>query len=274
VVLYPINPHQEPVQRSKVISAWAAVLERQTLRADSYWLIAQPDHAALAGDLAVNFSSPDFPRLDDEVVRAVALHDAGWAEFDGGSECGSGTQVGHRPPPTPMRDGSGRPLSFLQVLPRDFVRAWENSIECASRGSPLGGLLVSGHFCRLAEHRMDSANDTCEDTDLIRSFLKAEKQRQGELMGRQERAQKEINQLIDILQFCDLLSLYLCCRARAEATFPQNIASSPVTVRREGEVCVLDPSPFAKGLSLGVAARRDPTSKTEANAVTLPLLIK
>ena len=121
---------------------------------------------------------------------------------------------------------------------------------------------------------MDSANDTREDTDLIRSFLKAEKERQEELIGRQERSQKEINHLVDILQFCDLLSLYLCCGARAEAAFPQNIASRPVTVRREGEICVLNPSPFAKGLSLGVAAQRDPTSRTEANAVTLPLLIK
>ena len=95
-----------------------------------------------------------------------------------------------------------------------------------------------------------------------------------ELIGRQVRSQQEINHLVDILQFCDLLSLYLCCGARSEAVFPQNIASRPVTVRREGEICVLNPSPFAKGLSLGVAAQRDPTSRPETNAVTLPLLIK
>ena len=178
MVLYPINVDQEPVQRSKAISAWAAVFERQAVRADSYWLIAQPDHAALAGDLANNFSSPDFPRLDEEVIRAIALHDAGWAEFDGGGERGSGAQACNRQP-TPMRDRGGRPFSFLQVGPRDFVRAWKNSIQCASKGSPVGGLLVSGHFCRLAENRMDSANDTRKDTDLICSFLKAEKQRQG-----------------------------------------------------------------------------------------------
>jgi hypothetical protein len=258
MVLFLLNSGDGQPPHSGIVSAWETVAEQQGARAPAYWLVSQPDHATLAGDLAANFSSPDFPVLDADVVRAIALHDTGWAEFDG----------------SPMRDRSGRPLSFLQVAPKDFVRAWKDSIEAAEQDSLIGGLMVSGHFRRLAGNWLKSGQGEAEDKNIVRSFLSAEDERERRLVRQQSRSRDEIEKLIDVLQFCDLLSLYLCCGARSAVSFPQRIADRNVVLQRHGEACVLHPSPFGKGVSLGVPARRDPISAAESDATTLPVILK
>ena len=270
MILHPLSP--TPQVSCDPMPAWDAVAVTQQQSASAWWLIAQPDHAALAGELAVHFAAPDFPAMDPDVVQAIALHDAGWAKYDGGSEAGGGIKGA---PPQAQRDSSGRPLSFLQAPVNTFVEAWTASIHLAQeKAGAIGGLMVSGHFRRLAEYRQDSVEDTPEDAALIHRFLANEVQQDEARFRRQSRSRPEVERLVDLLQFCDLLSLYLCCGSRASIHFPQKIASRPMILRRNGELCQLDPSPFREEVSLGVPARRDPASRTEPNTRVLPILIR
>ncbi len=148
MVLYPLNSPERT--REDLIPAWDAIERTQKQAATEWWLIAQPDHAALAGDLASRISSSEFPQLDSQLLQAIALHDEGWAQFDGGS--------------APKLNGQGRPLSFLEAAPPEFVSAWCGSIARAAHVAPMGGIMVSEHFCRLARARLQSFRDTPSGT--------------------------------------------------------------------------------------------------------------
>ena len=268
MILCPLQP--AATRPSEVLSAWDAIATAQQEGASAWWLVAQPDHAVLAGELAAQLDVPEFSRLEDDEARAIALHDAGWAKYDGGGAAGGGKGA----VPQPLRDPSGRPLSFLQVPVPIFVEAWVASIHCAEeKAGAIGGLMVSGHFRRLAEHRLTSVADPPEDAARIREFVESESRHDAARLPRQSRSRQQIERLVDVLQFCDLLSLYLCCGSRASVQFPQAIGPRPVVLRRDGELCLLDPSPFPQEISLGVPARRDPVSHTEANTCVLPVLI-
>ncbi|MFB3917894.1 MAG: DUF3891 family protein [Terriglobales bacterium] len=255
-----LRPLEQPAQHKESLSAepvpaWTAVAARQSRAAPSWWLISQPDHAALSGDLAANFVSPLFPRLDPLVVRSIGVHDSGWSIFPAESSLG----------PQPLLNTAGKPLSFIEFSPWDFLRAWKGSIERAESIAPVGGIIVSRHFCGLAEFRIRTSKDPDTDRRAIRHFLECEKARQQRLSEQCALDPAELNKLVQVLQFCDLLSLYLCCGADEFVEFPQPISSRPVRVSRDGgDFYRLDPSPFqiaaesARPVSLGVKARLYP----------------
>lgn len=268
MILRPLHP---AAPSSEIVPAWNAVASTQQQDSSAWWLIAQPDHAALAGNLAARFRPADFPLLDSNAVRAITLHDSGWAALDGGGEAGGGTGES----PQLLRGHSGRPLSFLDAPVRVFMPAWTDSIRCAEESAgAIGGLMVSGHFRRLAQHRVNAVQDTPENAARLHEFLKAEGREDERRLARQGRSQKEVGSLVDLLQFCDLLSLYLCCGSRASVQFPQLLGTRPTVLRRDGERCVLEPSPFHEQVSLGVPARRDPVSRDEPNSCVVPVLIR
>jgi hypothetical protein len=275
MVLYPIgDPPSTPAMREDgFVPAWDAVEETQRRVAAGYWLITQPDHAALAGELAAHFVSPGFPSLEEHAVRAIAVHDAGWALF--GPE-----QENPAPPPT---DASGKPLSFLEILPEDFIRAWSASIDRAEGGSPVGGIMVSRHFCRLGRGRLAAGGDNAADTQRLVTFLKQEAQREQRLGGCVPYTQPELERLTDVLQFCDLLSLYLCCGTRRGVEFPQKLSGNRVRLRQHDGAFLLEPSPFQRGdraapsggdLSLQVTAWRYPRSEGQPDSCTLALEVR
>jgi hypothetical protein len=275
MVLYPIgDPRRSPASGEEAfVSAWDAVEETQHRSAASYWLITQPDHAALAGELAAHFVSPRFPCLEESVVRAIAVHDAGWALF--GPE-----QENPSPPPT---DASGKPLSFLEIVPEDFIRAWSASIDRAEAGSPVGGIMVSRHFCRLGRGRLAAGGDNRTDTRRLLTFLEQEAQRERRLGASLPHTQPELERLADVLQFCDLLSLYLCCGTRRGVEFPQKLGGNTVRLRHRDGAFVLHPSPFQKGdtpapsglnLSLQVKAWRYPRCAGQPDSTTLAFQVK
>jgi hypothetical protein len=237
---------------------WNAIARRQKQYAASYWVVAQPDHAALSGALAANFSSHHFPALEEAVVRAIGVHDSGWGIFESEATC------------TPELTETGKPRSFIEIAPPRFTLAWTGSIDRAEEVAPMGGIIVSRHFCWLAEGRLVMHTDTEPDAALIRHFLEQEERRQQRL-ARLDPRHDQVERFVSVLQFCDLLSLYLCCGADDDVEFPQAFNSRPVRLRREQGACVLNPSPFAQPVSLAVAARRYPAA-AEA-ATTLPFLL-
>jgi hypothetical protein len=251
-----LNPRLSPADQSPAsgiprsfIPAWDAVFRTQKASAASWLLVAQPDHAALAGELAQRIQSSDFPTLDDEVLRAISLHDEGWQSFDD----------------QPMIHDR-RPLSFLDLGPSEFLEAWTKSTSTAEGVGPLAGILVSGHFLRLAHVHIETRGEN----PLVRKFVQDESARQNRLRSHQKHSLEELSVLVDVLQFCDLLSLYLCCGTREAVEFPQRFNNHSVRLYREGEMCYLQPSIFDGGASLGVSARTFPHQDGE---VTIPVLL-
>ncbi len=273
MVLHPINPQPCPTirynPRAGALPVWTVIAERQKQCAQSWWLIAQADHAALSGDLAANFVSPHFPRIDPAIAKAIALHDAGWTMFP--SEA--------NPKLPPMISEDFKPRSFIEFPPRDFLAAWSGSIERAEAISPAGAAMVSRHFAVLAEFRLREQMDGESDQRLVREFLAHEDARQQRLSALSSITREQSDELLKVLQFCDVLSLYICCGASDEVEFPQRFGGKTVRLSRIEDLYILSPSPFQahedapRTISLGVAARKYPVEGAP-QTTTLALLLQ
>ncbi len=233
-----------------MLSAWEAVEPIQRNHEPQCWLIAQPDHAALAGNIAQQLNSDLFPSLDEAVLQGIGLHDEGWAPFDARTA-----------------DSLESPRSFVEEAPATFVEAWTASIKRCQEVAPIAGAIASKHFCRLAEFRLGENRDIPEDTRLLLGFLSAEKQRQHVLLS--ECPNRDAEFLTSVLQFCDLLSLYLCCGAQEDVFFSQlRFEDVPIRLERvrtgdNAAICRLSCAgqrrPILSGMNeLAVSARRWP----------------
>jgi hypothetical protein len=211
-------------------------------------MITQPSHAALAGQLAGKLNFQRFPTLEADLIRAIAMHDAGWGLPDAQAV---------------MRSRSSRhetPKSFLQTDVAEFLIAWTQSIDIVQPISAAGGYIVSRHFWRLAEHRLSHADDSASDRKRIGGFLFHETTRQKKLAAKQSRSSEELEQLTDVLQLCDLLSLYICAGAREKVEFPECLGVRlKLSMGEEGYTC--DPALIEKGTCFAVAALRHPSTK-------------
>jgi hypothetical protein len=266
VVLHPLPAGTAPAG-SDFQPAWHVVERTQKQRCDAYWLVTQPDHAALAGALSAHFASTGFPVVDQLIARAIGVHDAGWAIFDAEASLTA----------APSLDFKGKPLSFLEIEPPQFLLAWKMSIERAAAVCPGGGYVVSRHFCALGEGRLAAGIDGAENSSRLRAFLRQEEERRHALQANAKRSQAELESLLLVLQFCDLLSLYLCCGAGDAVEFPQEFSPGKVRMKREKQVWILDPSPFRCNcpdhpISVKVAARRYPPGET--NTATCAFLLQ
>jgi len=252
MVLRPIFD-SEPPCTPDFVSAWSAVEQQQTAPAPAWWLITQPDHARLSGDIAAHISTAGFPHPDSQIVAAIAMHDAGWNLFE------SDTQP-------PRFHPNGRPASFFEIEPGDFLRAWTASVDRAQEDSTAGAYLVSQHFAWLGEFRLQRVADPPEVQSLIRAFLAQERRRRDELHRRASDV-ASWDLLLPLLQFCDLLSLYVCSGARQPVEFPQEFAAGRVRARHDHGVCILTPSPFPAAWNATVKARRYPRSSAGAGTM-------
>jgi hypothetical protein len=263
VVLHPIPP-KAPAITSQYQPAWPVIERAQKEVASEYWLVSQPNHAALSAALAARFAAPGFPRINPLIARAIEVHDAGWAVFDPEARVTSAPSV----------DARGKPLSFLEIDPPDFLRAWAASIERAACVCPAGGYIVSRHFCALGEGRLASAIDGPENSSRLSAFLAREAEHRQRLLQQASQPEPELEVLLLVLQFCDLLSLYLCCGATDAVEFPQQFSAGKVRIRCQNQAFQLQPSPFRCSesdaeVSLGVEARRFPSNATTTLAFLL-----
>lgn len=237
-----LRPNRNGAGGNEAVPAWNAVEATQQAAGESFTMITQPEHAALAGDLAARFAQPPFPKPSSEIVHAIAWHDQGWAAFDY-------PYTALVPPRQRMK---GAPRSFIAMDPPDFVVAWRRSIEDCERISPTSGAMVSEHFCRLARFRQRRVKDREDDALRVQWFLEEEAPRQERLLARVRRTREELAELTDLLQFCDLLSLYLCCGTRETVEFPQRFGGQAAQVRCQDGEYVMTPSPFRAPVDLGV----------------------
>ena len=107
---------------------------------------------------------------------------------------------------------------------------------------------------------------------MIREFLAREAERQKQLGRKQRRSAEAIRRLVEVLQFFDLLSLYLCCGAQHSVEFPQKFNGHAIRLHREGECFRTEPALFGGGVSLAVSAQSYPKGRT-ASMVSIPILL-
>ena len=244
MILRPLDP--PPTTTTEFLPAWSVVEQVQRQNYESCWMITQPSHAALAGDFAAKLTDLNLAEQDGSLTRAIELHDAGWGALDAQAIMLSRSV------------SQNTPKSFVAYGVRDFVNAWGKSIDVAESVSATGGYIVSRHFFRLAKHAMSHVQD--KDCQTMERFLKNEEARQEQLAAKQNFSTKELENLTDVLQFCDLLSLYICCGARQNVEFPEYFGvKARLTVKKESYQ--LDPILIEPGTFFGVAALRHPPTK-------------
>lgn len=228
------------------IPAWPAVEERQRESASSYWLVTQPAHAALSGELAASLPEDLFGAIDETVSRSIALHDSGWSMDDA-------EQI-QRLRANPKL----KPKSFLEFAADHFLRAWTASIDTTEKFAPIGGFLVSRHFERISMRNGD------KDQSKLQKFRDREKQRQQRLRAKIKMEDSAIERLVDALQFCDLLSLYLCCGSRRSVNFD----SPKLTLSRSADEYRLDPFPFREHRQFSFSAIKHPVNGKPKSGAT------
>jgi hypothetical protein len=179
-------------------SAWAQVEAAQRQLRLPCRLIPQPAHAVLAGEIATDLTC--FGQLPPEIIRAIQMHDTGWAASDA-------HQIQRLRAPNA---GDQLPVSFLNIPPREAEEAWTASIEAVAAFSERGAKVVSRHFTLLAQ----------SDPAQHRHFLAGPKASKSEL-------HPEIEGWTAALGFCDLMSLYLVCGLTREVEFPLAHPASP-----------------------------------------------
>lgn len=253
MILRPLQT--SPPNTAAIEPVWFAVERSQrdiTAFAAGCWLVPQPAHAALAGEIAAHLDPKAFPGITPEVVRAIALHDAGWSPDDAAVIQESRA-----------RGAKAKPYSFIAAPPKDTVAAWTGSIEIAGKASPLGGYLVSRHFAAIGETYR--AKVDAKTARLLDGFISAERVRQQRLRKKLTQSDADLERLVAALQFSDLLSLYISCGTAANVEFPQAVSGKAIQLQRRGENIRITPSPFGGELTLTIAAIRHPRTDDESS---------
>src|SRR5882672_2951734 len=153
MILRPLEP--PPGNPGEWSSAWPVVERLQQATHDRCWMITQPSHAALASSFAECISGPQFPRPDRAMLRAIALHDAGWGALDAQAVQKSRAKAAYHPE------------SFVGLPVGQLVDVWKDSIETAQSAGAVGGYTVSSHFSRIAVHRVEGGKDSAPDRRIL-----------------------------------------------------------------------------------------------------------
>lgn len=237
MVIFPILDKEQPAKEA--VPIWHAIEASQNQSASSYWLVTQPAHAALAGELAAALRDELFGPIDATISRSIALHDYGWSMDDA-------EQIQRL-----RAESKLRPRGFLQSSAEESLQAWIRSIDAVEKFAAIGGYLVSRHFERLSHRTGKTAESKLE------TFRQREQQRQERLVKSLGHEKADLERLVDGLQFCDVLSLYLCCGSSRSVT----VADPEMTVSRVGEGYRIEPSPFKELGQFNFPALRHPVPR-------------
>ncbi len=226
-------------------------------------LIAQDDHARLAGEMAARFGNARFapPVRGDRTLLGVSMHDAGWPLHDD----------------RPQLNDEGFPSDVFETPIERGVTVWEASAARAEAADPWAGLLVSIHVQRLGGRTdREVARLGNRDRFLLIRFRNDQAQRQMRLRtaldlrvdrpldhglalptdaeAAADPAEQALAYDFRLLQAMDLLSLCACCtNPPAEEIGP--LAARPggravrIRVTRPSDTRLLvHPWPFAESV--------------------------
>ena len=249
-----------------------------------FLLIAQHDHALVAGVLAEHFGNGNFavPEPRDKTIKGVSLHDCGWPLHDD--------------EPTLNKEGS--PSDVFETTRPVALKVWTASAERASADDPYAGLLTSLHVLSLSVFATSETSIAHEKFDLDDpqerfanlKFQQREIARQEELRARcglrtekplhhsglpkegMQRAEDQLQFNFRMLQAMDFLSLAACC-TKPPADQTQDVMPRPgakpiklAVARRGDDVVTVDPWPFDQAqVELKIPVCRIPARRYASN---------
>ena len=274
-------------------SAWVRVEAAQRAVRLPCLLVPQPAHAVLAGELAAGLVAASFGELPPEIIRAIQMHDTGWASSDAQQIQrlrSGGAQASH-----------ATPVSFVAIPPGEVVEAWTASIDTVEALSKFGAIIVSRHFTLLAQHdqahhqrflRTERLRQQKLDPDFltrlqtasrvrlsVRSRMKsanADKRDRKSGQASSMASGEDFERWTAALGFCDLVSLYLVSGLRSEVEFPLAHPASPqahtaprVKMQIDGRKLRFTPETVRAGCVLSIQALKHPVPAQGARAETL-----
>jgi len=243
---------------------------------EDFLLIAQHDHALVAGVLAEQFGNERFakPEPQDKAIKGVSLHDCGWPLHDD----------------EPTVNKNGLPSDVFETTRPVAMKVWAASADRASADDPYAGLLTSLHVLSLSVFATSETSFAHEKFDLdnphdrfaVLKFQQHEISRQEELRahaglrtekplhhsgmpqeGRQ-RAEDQLQFNFRMLQAMDAISLAACC-TKPPMSQTQDVFRQPggekvkLSLGRRGNDVLVDPWPFrVNEIALQIPARRVP----------------
>ncbi len=241
-----------------------------------FLLIAQHDHALVAGVLAAQFGNADFaaPDPQDKTVKGVSLHDCGWPLHDD----------------EPTLNAKGLPSDVFETTRPVALKVWAASADKASADDPYAGLLTSLHVLSLSVFATSETSFAHEKFDLddpqerfaVLKFQQHEIARQEDLRQRlglrtekplhhaglpkegMQRAEDQLQFNFRMLQAMDAISLAACC-TKPPMSQTQDVFRKPsgekvrLSLGRRGNDVLVDPWPFGVNeIALQIPATRVP----------------
>ena len=227
-------------------TAFEAIAEVQQAAQPGEWFITQPDHAGISGELAAALAPRYAAHVSESMVRAIALHDAGWMPVDGDFDS----------PQPPLELPSGQVRSFVNTDPATFLSAWTGSIQTSASAGPLAALVVSEHFARIAKSYLDAGRGTPQHQSMVEQFCQREHTRCERLRTQLTQPGDEVEALIQVLQFCDLASLYLCANPAGPVELPPLAGAGSITMHFADGAFRTTPALFARETVLEIPCVR------------------
>ncbi|SCY89829.1 Protein of unknown function [Paenibacillus polysaccharolyticus] len=167
-------------------------------REHDFVLTAQHEHGIVAGDMASHWKKKWLPHEShrDDLILAAKEHDRGWIDLDAAPLWNDYSQI---------------PYSFRDFPLRPRFVFYRKGIEEVRQQNPYAGLLCSLMYTELFQKTL-GANS--EDDDDIRQYLQEEQLQQEswkkELGVNASELEEQLKNDVEIMLFCDQLSLFLC----------------------------------------------------------------
>lgn len=212
-------------------------------REKDFIMVAQHDHALVSRDAAQCWRDDYFFGIEkkDSVVLAVREHDRCWIEPDKEPLWNEDTQ---------------QPYSFMDYPGNPKLAFYKEGIDEVVQMDPYAGLLCSLHYSSFLEDATSTIG---------KNFWSAEKQRQQNVLNELGTANDKVLSFhLNLLKFCDNLSLYICLNEPGtpkeqehyfyKKGFPQKFSfTNDQTIHAEWldqETVSLSHSPFLKKLTV------------------------
>lgn len=228
-------------------------------------IVRQIDHATQAGEMAEEWGNIQFPSIENSRSAniAVAQHDIGWVEPDGG-------ELLYNP-------ATRRPMNFTEVNLKDHVTFYKKGFERVMAQDPHAGLLVGMHWIGLYTSRFGYDQSftykTSEDLlGFMDDTITEQEKSWVDIKRRLWSGQQPLSQFEDVLwrqyeylQFMDRLSLFLwtqdLSKPRSAVLGPLRVNGDSMTfnVRNEGSNRVIvAPFPFKASFTTKAVVRKIP----------------
>ncbi len=201
------------------------------------YLIAQPDHAALARRIMERWVPLYGADRRASILNAVEQHDNGWRELDA----------------EPLRDpATGRVFDFITIPVPLRQAVWPRGVGRLAQSDPWAGALVAHHAATIYDRfRLD------EDWHAFFAEMEATRDRLLEVSGG---SRSDLYHDYRFLRLGDLASLAFCTRTGETLTYDE------WSFRLEGDRLVVSPDPFdGRERPIAVHARAIPDVPFESD---------